>query len=142
MQGQEKETRQALDARLYTPADLPLVQSWWRHHNGNHFDAEFIPPTAYIVTMGGIPSGFFSMHAMQCAVCYFGYPLVNPDLPKERRSEVVDYMIKCSKIWASKTGHKYVYISIRGEKMLSRLEQNGFISGEEGCQHMFCKVES
>lgn len=135
------ENSDRLDARAYTKDDLSLVQEWWKNHNGNYFDAEFIPPTAYIVTLDKEPAGFFSMHAMQCAICYFGYPLVNPSLSKVERGHVVDYMVECSKIWAVKTGHKYVYISINGEKMLSRLEQKGFVAGEVGCQHMFCKVE-
>lgn len=131
-----------LDARLYTLDDVAMIQSWWKEHHNNYFDPDLIPPTAYIVEQNKEPVGFFSMHNMQCAVCYFGYPMVNPNITKEERGSVVDYMIECSKIWAVQTNHKYVYISTKGEKMLSRLEQKGFISGDSECKHMFCKVES
>lgn len=129
--------------RNFTDADYDMVAGWWHKHHGNTFAREFIPPTAYIVTDdNGSPWGFFSMHGMQCAVCYFGYPMVNPALERQHRDEAIDFMIKCAKLWCVNTGHTYVYISIRGEKMLSRLERNGFMSGEDNCQHMFCKVEA
>lgn len=128
--------------RNFTESDFPMVAAWWEKHHGNTYLREFIPPTAYIVCSDeGEPWGFFSMASLQCAFCYFLYPLVNPDIEREQRNEAIDFMIECAKIWAVNTGHTYVYISIRGEKMLSRLEQSGFISGEDNCQHMFCKVE-
>ena len=131
-----------MNIRNFTDADFGMVELWWFKHHGNVFQRGFIPPTAYIVTDDeGEPMGFFSMHNMQCSICYFGYPMVNPLLPKEKRDAAIDYMIECAKIWAVRTGHQYVYISITGAKMLSRLEQKGFVAGETDCQHMFCKVE-
>jgi hypothetical protein len=128
--------------RNYNHADFDMVAAWWRGHHGNDFQQGFIPPTAYIVTDDdGSPWAFFAMASLQCDICYFLYPMVNPTLDKEQRGEAIDFMINCAKIWTVNTGHKITYISIRGEKMLSRLEQNGFISGEDNCQHMFCKVE-
>jgi hypothetical protein len=128
--------------RNYHDADFDMVATWWRGHHGNEFQRGFIPPTAYIVTDdNGEPMGFFSMASLQCDFCYFLYPLVRPDVSRDQRNQAIDFMIECAKIWAVNTGHTCVYISIRGEKMLSRLEQKGFISGEQGCQHMFCKVE-
>jgi hypothetical protein len=131
-----------MKVRSYTPADFDMVAGWWRGHHGNEFQQGFIPSTAYIATSdNGKPLGFFAMASLQCDFCYFLYPLANPDAPKDERGKAIDFMIECAKIWAVNTGHKCVYISIRGAKMLSRLEQKGFMSGESECQHMFCKVE-
>jgi hypothetical protein len=128
--------------RNYLNADFDVVAAWWRGHHDNEFQRGFIPPTAYIVTDDKAePMGFFSMASLQCDFCYFLYPLVRTDVSREQRGEAIDFMIECAKVWAVNTGHKCVYISIRGEKMLSRLEQKGFMSGEKNCQHMFCKVE-
>lgn len=126
------------DCRLATGDDFPMLAEWWKKHHDNVLCKDFLSPYTYIVTKNGENAGFFSMHPMDCAVCYFGFPCVNPYL--ENRERVVDHMIEYAKMWAHRTKHSVVYISIRGEKMLNRLEHAGFIQAETGCSHMFCKI--
>lgn len=128
------------DLRGYTEADFPMVEKWWRVHHGNDFRKGYLPKYSYVVTKNNVDSAFFGMAHMTPDICYLCYPMVNPNLLKNEREGVLDYLIECSKLWAAKTGHKIVYISIRGEKFLNRLGEAGFIEAESGNTHMFCKV--
>jgi hypothetical protein len=130
-----------MDARQFTKDDYELLKKWWRGHAGSPPVLDFISNTSYIVTIDGVDSGFFSMHPMACAVCYFGMPVVNPTLDRESRKGVIDYMIECAKIWAVKTGHEYVYISTKGSHFLKMLQSAGFEKEGDGYSHLFCKVK-
>jgi len=129
----------SLSIRQYADDDFKLVETWWHEHHGNVFCKDYVPEHSYIIESDK-PLAFFGMCHMTKAICYFSFPLVNPSVTKEERGEAIDYMIECAKLWCIRTGHKVIYISIKGEKMLSRLEQSGFIAGEDGCKHMFCKL--
>lgn len=128
-----------LDVRPYGPADFPTVEGWWRAHHGNDFRPGYISNNAYIV-IGAGDMAFFSMCPMCPDFCYLGFPLVNPNLQREKRDAAVDFMVECAKLWAERNGFPIVWVSIRGEKMLNRLSAAGFIRGEGGNTHMFCKV--
>lgn len=131
-------TRTAI--RPYTAEEFPMIQSWWRLHHDNDFRPGFVPTAAYIVSVDGFPAGFFGMCPMTPDFSYFAFPMCNPGLPSNIRDIAIDFMIDCAKIWTAEAGLKVAYISIRGEKFLSRLREKGWIAGEDGCQHMFSMV--
>lgn len=130
-----------MDLRNFTDDDYEMFCEWWAGNYGEPPIKEFISKTAYIAHDEGEDLGFFSMHHMGCGVCYFGMPVVNPKADKQKRKDVIVYMIECAKIWAHKTGHEFVYISTKGDSFLKKLKDAGFEVAIDGCSHLFCKIE-
>lgn len=129
-----------LDLRNYTENDFPLVEAWWRQHHGNDFRPSYPPRASYIVTVDGIDAAFFGVAPMTPGFCYLSFPLINPELSKESRDKAIDFIIDAAKMWAVTANIPVLWYSGNGEKFLNRLGSKGFVTGESGCTHMFCKV--
>lgn len=92
------------------------------------------------MTLDGEDVGFFAMSSMQCAICHIGFPVINPFIQRKDRDKALEYMIEATKIWALKTGHSLIYISIAGAKIVNRFKKAGFLDAGGNNYHMLCKV--
>jgi hypothetical protein len=129
-----------MDCVLFKEEDFPMIYAWWKEHNGDGFQLNLLPPTSYIVTMDGQPVAFFAMSGLQCAACYIGFPVINPFIERKDRDKALEYMIEATKIWALKTGHSLVYISIAGAKIVNRFKKAGFFDAGGNNYHMLYRV--
>lgn len=123
--------------RPYTEADFPLIEAWWRQHHGNDFRPSYPARISYMVMLGSAPAGFFGVSPQTPAFSYLSFPLVNPNLDKEAREKVVDFIVDSAMMVAVSMSTPILWYSGNGEKFLNRLRNKGFVTGESGCTHMF-----
>lgn len=70
-----------LTARLYEPADLPMVADWWRAHGEGEFPSKLLPPLGVIVMRGAqAVAALWLFMAAGCGVCFAEFPVSAPGL--------------------------------------------------------------
>lgn len=70
-----------LAARYFSPDDLPMVDSWWRHRHPTGLNCAPLPPLGVVVTLDGEAVGaLWLFEYFGCGVAQLTFPVTRPGL--------------------------------------------------------------
>lgn len=125
--------------RRFTIKDYPIVESWWEKHGAFPLSLEYYSKTGIIVE-GTVPLCAGWLYDTDSAICVFEFVVCNPDAPREERNKGLNELIKHIIKLAQKRNYKLIYSSVKGEKYIKRLMEQGFVEVDKEQTHCFYKI--
>ena len=108
--------------RPYTPADYPLISSWWNARSFPPIPPQFLPPTGFIV--GDHAAGF--LYSTDSGIAWMEWITTNPQSVKIDRDNALNSLIDALTVEAKRLGFSAVFTSVADSGLISRYARHGF----------------
>lgn len=134
--GQE-DTQYKLVRRKYQPKDYEIYKEWWEYFKSKPPHPRYLPETGLVIEVNNIPVCLGFLYHTDSKICMFEHYICNPKAEKELRDKGLNYLIDSVIEWKNKSEYDMIYTSINNKKFISRLEERGFLKGDDRQTHMF-----
>lgn len=120
--------------------EYPIVCDWWKSHSWPAMPLDHLPPLGFMASVDGIPAAAGWLYQTDSAFCIFEWIVANPEVRREKRAAALDALIQQAKTAAAEMGFKSIYMSIKHEGLLKRLEGFGFEVTDKGMNSLICSI--
>lgn len=116
-----------IEARIYTPEDLPMLRQWAEFH-GRKLNEEVLPPLGVIVSRGGKPeAALFVYLSVGVGVAFLEHAMTRPMLTPRKARESLMHATSAVVAAARDQGDGYnVFIAYTVPAIARTLERNGW----------------
>ena len=124
--------------------DYELLLGWGKFWRFPYPPKEFLPENGLggiMVLWRGKPACAGYIYRTDSSVCWMEWIMSSPHIrDAEVRSESLDYLIEALSLVAESLGYKWIFTSVKNERLINKYTDNGFEVGSKGTTEMIKKL--
>lgn len=121
--------------RFNTAEHYDLICSWWAAHQWPKVPLDHLPG-GYVVVSRGKPVCAGFVYFTGTAFCLFEWIVASPESGLKERAQALDTLISGVKLICAQAGVKSVFMSMRHNGLIAKLEKHGFVRTDEGMTNL------
>lgn len=126
--------------RQTTEKDYEILVGWWNHYGFPPPAPEFLPDMGkcgiMVEDQDGKPLCAGFIYETNSKVCWMEMIVANPQLEGNKRNDAILYLIDSLSYLAYEWQYKWIYTSLKHEKLKEKYMKAGFQIGQEGTMEM------
>lgn len=111
------------------------VVSWWVGHSFPPLSIDFLPTECFIISNEGKQLYAMFFYHTNSNLCWFAFPVSNPDLTKEEKGNGLLKLIEGMTEYAVQNGYKFIFTTSPVKPVQDCLLENGFQLGDVNVNH-------
>jgi hypothetical protein len=109
----------------------PEMVKWWEGHGFPVLTEDFLPPHTFVCYNDyKKPVYCISLYNTDAQVCWVGWPISNPEVPKEESKGCFNYLFESIEVSLKEAGYKYIFTTSATESVERQLKKTGFYQAD------------
>jgi len=120
--------------------DYGTFDAWWRANKTFAPHPDLLPRDGVVITVDENPMAMGFMYHTDSKVCEFRFFIVNPEVRRKERGDVINELLGSTKIWAKHYNYRVIFTDTNKRSFANKLRENGFVNGDDNNYHFFYEV--